>query len=127
MRILVADDGAAGRALVRKLLELEGHTVRTALDGDEAVVQTSRWQPDLVLMDLHMPVCDGIEATRRLKADLGTSEVPVVALTASADPEEVRAAFAAGCVGYLAKPMEVAGLVRQLEVWLQSRRVPLAI
>jgi CheY-like chemotaxis protein len=127
MRILVADDHPAGRALIRKLLELEGHTVRTAFDGTEAVTQTSRWQPELVLMDLHMPGCDGIEATRRLKADLSTSEVPVVALTASADPSEVRAAFAAGCVGYLAKPMQVAGLVRELEVWITSRRVPVAL
>lgn len=127
MRILVADDGPAGRALIRRLLELEGHTVRTVLDGVEAVEQASRWQPDLVLMDLHMPVCDGIEATQQLRANPATAEIPVVALTASDDPDEVRSAFAAGCIGYLAKPIEVAGLVRQLEAWLRSRRQMVAV
>ena len=122
MRILVADDAPAGRALIRRLLEMEGHSVRTALDGNEAVEEASRWQPDLVLMDLHMPICDGLEATRQLRSRPGTSDVPVVALTASEDPDEIRDAFEAGCIGYLAKPFEVTRLVGQLEAWLRARR-----
>jgi two-component system, cell cycle response regulator DivK len=127
MRILVADDAPAGRALIRRLLELEGHSVRTALDGTEAVDEARRWQPDLVLMDLHMPICDGVEATRRLHDNPETSELPVVALTASADETEVRSAFEAGCVGYLAKPIEVAHLVTQLEAWLRARHIAVAV
>jgi CheY-like chemotaxis protein len=127
MRILVADDGPAGRALLRRLLELEGHTVRTALDGLEAIEAARRWQPDLILMDLHMPVCDGIEATRTMQTDPITSEIPVIALTASDDPDEARSAFEAGCIGQLSKPVEVAHLVRQLEAWIRARRAPVAV
>ncbi len=127
MRILVADDGPAARALMRRLLELEGYIVRTALDGLEAIEAARQWQPDLILMDLHMPVCDGIEATRTLQADPVTSEIPVIALTASNDPHEVRGAFEAGCIGHLSKPVEVAHLVRQLEAWIRARRAPVAV
>lgn len=123
MRIVVADDAPAGRALMRKRLELEGHAVRTAWDGVEAVEQARRWQPDLVLMDLHMPECDGIEATRRIQEDPITRDIPVIALTASDDPDDVRSALAAGCIGYLAKPIDVTQL-HYLERWLASRRVP---
>lgn len=122
MRILVADDSPIGRALIRRLLEMEGHTVRTALDGNQAVEEAGRWQPDLILMDLRMPICDGLEATRQLRARPGTSDVPVVALTASQDPDEIRSAFEAGCIGYLAKPFEVTHLVAQLEAWILSRQ-----
>lgn len=127
MRILVADDGPTGRALIRRLLELEAHTVRTVPDGHQAVEQASRWQPDLILMDLHMPICDGIEAARKLRNDPATSDIPVVALTASDDPDEVRSAFTAGCIGYLSKPLDVARLVRQLEGWLSPQRVPVGV
>lgn len=127
MRILVAEDAPAGRALIRRLLELEGHTVRTALDGIEVVAEARRWQPDLVLMDLHMPICDGVEATRRLQANPETAQLPVVALTATTDESEVRSAFEAGCVGYLAKPIDVAHLVTQLAAWLRARRMAVAV
>jgi len=127
MRILVADDGPAGRALMRRLLELEGHTVRTAQDGLEAVEAARRWDPDLILMDLHMPICDGFEATRTLHADPVTVDIPVIALTASDDLDEVQSAFAAGCVGHLSKPMEVAKLVRLLQGWIRARRMPVAV
>jgi CheY-like chemotaxis protein len=127
MRILVADDGPAARSLMRRLLELEGYIVRTALDGLEAIEAARQWQPDLILMDLHMPVCDGIEATRMLQADPVTFEIPVIALTASNDPDEVRDAFEAGCIGHLSKPIEVAHLVRQLEAWIRARRAPVAV
>ena len=122
MRILVADDSPIGRALLRRLLEMGGHTVRTALDGNQAVEEAGSWQPDLILMDLHMPICDGLEATRQLRARSGTSDVPVVALTASEDPDEIRSAFHAGCIGYLGKPFEVTRLVAQLEAWIRSRQ-----
>jgi CheY-like chemotaxis protein len=127
MRILVADDGPAGRSLMRRLLELEGHTVRTAQDGLEAVEAARRWDPDLILMDLHMPICDGFGATRTLHADPVTADIPVIALTATDDPDEVQTAFAAGCVGHLSKPMEVAKLVRLLEGWIRARRMPVAV
>jgi CheY-like chemotaxis protein len=127
MRILVADDGQAGRSLMRRLLELEGHTVRTAQDGLEAVEAARRWDPDLILMDLHRPICDGFGATRTLHADPVTADIPVIALTATDDPDEVQTAFAAGCVGHLSKPMEVAKLVRLLEGWIRARRMPVAV
>jgi CheY-like chemotaxis protein len=125
MRILVADDMPAGRTLLRRRLELEGHEVRTAEDGVEAVAEARHWRPDLILMDLHMPVCDGIDAAGRLAADPSTSEIRVVALTAGDDPDAVRAALSAGCVAFVFKPIDVASLLHQLDGWHRSPLAPL--
>jgi CheY-like chemotaxis protein len=119
VRILVADDNAAGRELMRTLLQMEDYVVFEAQDGNEAVEMARRLRPDVVLMDVHMPRLDGIEATRLLRDDPLTRTIPVIALTASATPEERRLAVRAGCVGYILKPVDMVRFPGQLDHWLR--------
>lgn len=105
-RILVVEDSPDIRALVRMLLESQGHEVKTAADGREGVDAARREKPDLVLMDLSLPVLSGWEATREIKADPATSRIPVIAVTAHAMYGDRERALAAGCDGFVAKPIE---------------------
>src|SRR3712207_4961379 len=100
MRILVAEDFDDTRLMMKLLLEMNGHSVLEAADGREAVMVAEREHPDLVLMDLNMPVLDGISATRLLHERPATSAVPVVAVTAHCGDSEWRErAIEAGCGG----------------------------
>jgi CheY-like chemotaxis protein len=126
IRILVADDNAAGRELMRTLLQLEDYVVYEARDGNEAVEMARRLRPDVVLMDVHMPVLGGIEATRLIRADPLTRSIPVIALTASATPDERRLAVRAGCVGYLFKPVDMVRFPGQLDQWLRMNQAAVA-
>jgi len=125
MRILVADDGRAGRELISDLLALEGHTVYLAADGVEAVEKARDLLPDLVLMDIQMPRLDGIEATRRLRHDPATQFIPVVAMTAGASRYELEQALDAGCIGHLSKPIVARQVAAQVGAWLDVRATPL--
>ncbi|TMG39319.1 MAG: response regulator [Chloroflexi bacterium] len=126
IRILVADDNAAGRELMRTLLQMEDYVVYEARDGNEAVEMARRLRPDVVLMDVHMPVLDGIEATRLLREDPLTRSIPVIVLTASATPDERRLAVRAGCVGYLFKPVDMVRFPGQLDQWLRVDQAAVA-
>ena len=104
-RILVVEDNATNMKLAVMLLESVGHTVITARDAESALTLAREAQPALILMDIQLPGMDGLEATALLKADEATRAIPVIALTALAmkgDEERIRAA---GCDGYIAKPM----------------------
>jgi len=103
--ILVVEDNAANMRLSTFLLESEGHVVIRATDAEEGLAIARDAQPDLVLMDIQLPGMDGLEATALLKGDAKTRAIPVIALTALAmkgDEERIRAA---GCDGYVAKPI----------------------
>src|SRR5690606_24846489 len=103
-RVLVVEDNPANMTLVTTILRRFGYEVLQAGDAPEGLAQAREEHPDLVLMDMQLPGMDGLEATRRLKADPETRDIPVVALTAQAmkgDEERIREA---GCDGYLAKP-----------------------
>lgn len=107
MNILVAEDFDDIRLMIRLLLERRGHHVVEAADGREAVDAASRERPDLILMDLNMPVCDGITATRVLRSRPETAGVPVVAVTAHcSDPFWRERALEAGCVECVGKPVD---------------------
>ena len=104
-RILVVEDNPDNMALVVFLLQSAGHTVLPALDAEAGLTLARDEQPDLILMDIQLPGMDGMAATVLLKRDLATRAIPVIALTALAmkgDEERIRAA---GCDGYIAKPM----------------------
>jgi two-component system cell cycle response regulator DivK len=105
-RILVVEDSPDIRALVRMLLEPAGHEVLFAADGREGVEAARREKPDLVLMDLSLPVLSGWEATRQIKTDPETSGVTVLAVTAHAMQGDRDRALAAGCDGFLSKPID---------------------
>jgi two-component system, cell cycle response regulator DivK len=103
--ILVVEDNPANMKLAMTLLRSAGHTVLSATDAEAGLMLARAEQPSLILMDIQLPGMDGIEATMRLKRDSATSAIPVIALTALAmkgDEERIRAA---GCDGYIAKPM----------------------
>jgi two-component system cell cycle response regulator DivK len=103
--VLVVEDNAANLKLVRFLLESAGHTVVSARDAEAGLTLARDGQPNLILMDIQLPGMDGLEATALLKRDDATRAIPVIALTALAmkgDEDRIRAA---GCDGYIAKPL----------------------
>jgi CheY-like chemotaxis protein len=106
MKVLVVEDSPDIRVLVRMLLEAGGHEVLTAPDGRAGVEAARAERPDLVLMDLSLPILSGWEATRELKSDPATSSIPVVAVTAHAMHGDRERALAAGCDGFIAKPID---------------------
>ena len=103
-KILVVEDTEDNRQILRDLLSTAGYDIVEAYDGAEGVAKAAEHKPDLILMDIQMPVMDGFEATRRIKADPALKSIPVIAVTSyalSGDEEKTRAA---GCDGYIAKP-----------------------
>jgi two-component system, cell cycle response regulator DivK len=104
--ILVVEDNEANQLLVQAVLELEGYQVEVAGSAPEALDQLQASAPDLILMDVQLPGEDGLTLTRQLKADPATREIPVVALTAHAMAGDRELALNAGCVGYIAKPID---------------------
>jgi two-component system, cell cycle response regulator DivK len=104
-RVLIVEDNPANMTLAVFLLESAGHTVFTAIDAEAGLALARAEQPDLILMDIQLPGMDGLAATVQLKGDDATRRIPVIALTALAmkgDEERIRAA---GCDGYIGKPM----------------------
>ena len=108
--ILIVDDNPANLKLARVLLAGEGYEVRTAADADEALAVLNAFHPRLILMDLQMPGMDGFELTRRLKADPETRGMVILALTAYAMKGDEERARAAGCDGYVSKPIDTRAL-----------------
>jgi len=104
-KVLLIEDNATNMELAMFLLQSAGHTVLSATDAEVGLMLARDEQPELILMDIHLPGMDGLEATALLKRDQATHGIPVIALTALAmkgDEERIRAA---GCDGYIAKPM----------------------
>lgn len=122
--ILVVDDNAANLKLARVILQKEGHTVRTVIDAEEALVLLKSWHPALILMDIQLPGLDGLELTRRLKAEPEHRDTIIIALTAFAMPSDRERALAAGCDDYLSKPIDIEGLVACVNRHLTSGARP---
>lgn len=118
--ILAVDDNDAGLLLVTSLLELEGFSVDSARSADEVLERLQVRAPDLILMDIQMPGQDGLSLTRQLKADPVTAGIPIVALTAHAMPEDRDLALAAGCAGYISKPIDTRTLAAQVREFLAA-------
>lgn len=116
--ILVIDDQPMNLDLVEYVMIKAGHTVMTADSAEQGFARISECRPDLILMDIQMPGMDGLEMTRRLKADAATSTIVVVALTAYAMKGDEERMTDAGCDGYLAKPINVRTFAEQVGQWL---------
>jgi CheY-like chemotaxis protein len=114
IRVLIADDRETNRRLLSQLLVPAGFATREALDGEEAVRAAREWKPRVVLMDMTMPVMDGYEATRLLKADPDLKGTAIIAVTASAFEEDRQRILAAGADGYLSKPFKKEDLFEQI-------------
>jgi CheY-like chemotaxis protein len=118
--ILVVEDNEANQVLATAVLELAGYRVELASSAKEAVERLTTNQPDLILMDVQLPGEDGLGLTRRLKADPKTAMIPIVALTAHAMVGDREVALAAGCVGYIAKPINTRTFAEQIRQYLVS-------
>ncbi len=118
--ILVVDDNAANRKLALMMLAREGYEVRTAQSADEAVAVLRDFAPRLVLMDLQMPGIDGFELTQKLRADPAMAKVLIVALSAYSTPADEERALAAGCDGYVSKPIDTRTLPALIARLLRS-------
>ena len=119
-RILVIEDQEDHRAILRDLLTAAGFDVLEAFNGAEGVAKAKAELPDLILMDIQMPVMDGYEAARRIKADAATASIPIIAVTSYAlSGDEVRAREA-GCNGYVAKPFSPRQLLGQVRGFLDK-------
>ena len=120
--ILVVDDNDAGLMLSRAVLELEGFRVDSAGSSDMVFEQLKVRTPDLILMDVQLPGQDGLSLTRQLKADPATAGIPIVALTAHAMAGDREQAVAAGCSGYISKPIDTRTLGDQVRKFLASEQ-----
>jgi two-component system cell cycle response regulator DivK len=119
-KILIIEDNATNMKLATILLESAGYAVLSATDAEAGLTSARSEQPDLILMDIHLPGMDGLEATTLLKRDNATRAIPVIALTALAmkgDEERIRAA---GCIGYIAKPMRYQEFLATIAAQLAS-------
>jgi len=123
-KILLVEDNEMNRDMLSRRLTSRGYTVVMATDGAEGMDLARDQQPDLILMDLTLPVVDGWEATRRLKADRATQNIPVIVLTAHAMASDELEAKAAGCDDFETKPIELPRLLGKIEGQLQSRLSP---
>jgi two-component system cell cycle response regulator DivK len=118
--VLLAEDFEDARELYREYLAYSGFAVETATNGREAIDKAINLQPDLILMDASMPVLDGWQATRALKADPRTRRIPVVALTAHAFDDAKQEARDAGCDGFITKPCLPDDLVTEVRATLEA-------
>ena len=118
-KILLIEDNEMNRDMLSRRLERKGYTVAVAVDGAEGLDKVKVEQPDLVLMDMSLPVLDGWEATRRLKADEATRRIPIIALTAHAMTSDEQKAREAGCDDFDTKPIELPRLLQKIEAQLQ--------
>ena len=116
--ILIVDDEPKNLKLVSDLLQVFGYKTIEATDGKQGVALARARKPDLILMDVMMPVMDGLEATRILKADATTMDIPVLALTSYAMKGDKERILQAGCDGYIAKPLDIQELLKTVEEYL---------
>ena len=117
-KILLVEDNEMNRDMLSRRLQRKGYDVVMAVDGEEAVKLTVAEHPDLILMDMSLPVIDGWEATRRIRADASLAGIPIIALTAHAMAGDREKAIAAGCDDYDTKPIELPRLLGKIEALL---------
>jgi two-component system, cell cycle response regulator DivK len=119
-KILLVEDNDMNRDMLSRRLSRKGYETVEAVDGQEGIETARSARPNLILMDMSLPVLDGWEATRRLKADPATSSIPVIALTAHAMAGDRERALDAGCDDYDTKPIEFPSLLAKIEALLRA-------
>mgnify|MGYP000889970886 CR=1 FL=1 len=124
VRILLVEDNEMNRDMLSRRLSRRGFEVLLAENGQAGVELAASQRPDLVLMDMSLPVMDGWEATRRIKADPSTAAIPVIALTAHAMATDREMALQAGCDDYDSKPVDLARLIGKIEQLLDAGHKP---
>lgn len=119
-RILIVDDNPTNLKLITYLVKANGYDVDTAVDAETALIRIAAARPALILMDLQLPGIDGLELTRRLKADPLTADIRIIAVTAYAMKGDQEKALAAGCDGYVTKPIDTRALPALIAAQLES-------
>jgi|SRR5712691_3549387 two-component system cell cycle response regulator DivK len=117
-RILVVEDQEDNRRILRDLLTSAGYEIIQAENGEEALAAAARERPDLILMDIQLPVLDGYEATRRIKANPALRAIPVIAVTSYALSGDENKARAAGCDAYVTKPFSPRALLAKIREYV---------
>jgi len=121
LTVLIVEDDDELREILQAEFELEGLTALTATNGSEAVTAVRELKPDLILMDLMMPVMDGIEATKIVKGDEETKHIPIIMLTAAGNKDDIVAGLEAGAIDYITKPFFMPELKSRLRSVLQHK------
>jgi CheY-like chemotaxis protein len=119
-KVLLVEDNEMNRDMLSRRLVRNGYDVVIAVNGQEGLDMAAGEKPDLILMDMSLPVLDGWEATRRLKADPATSAIPVIALTAHAMESDKEKALAAGCDDFDTKPIELPRLLEKMKAFVSD-------
>jgi two-component system cell cycle response regulator DivK len=118
-RILVVEDQEENRQILRDLFSAIGHDIMEVEDGAAAVVAAKQYRPDLILMDIQLPIMDGYEATRRIKADPDLRAIPIIVVTSYALSGDEEKARASGCDSYVAKPFSPLELLAKINEYLK--------
>ena len=119
-KILIVEDNEMNRDMLSRRLTRKGYEIEMAVDGQEGLDMMRSWSPDLVLMDMGLPVMDGWEAPSQAKADGALSSIPIIALTAHAMEEDRQKALAAGADDFDTKPVNLSGLLEKIEKQLNA-------
>jgi two-component system cell cycle response regulator DivK len=119
-RVLIVEDQEDNRAILRDLLSTAGYELIEATNGAEGVELAQRERPDLILMDIQLPIVDGYEATRRIKANAELKSIPIIAVTSYALSGDEAKARSAGCNGYVTKPFSPRQLLAKVREYLSS-------
>ena len=122
LRILIVEDGEVNMALAVAILERFGHVALQAVTGAQGLAIARAQQPDVVLMDIQLPDMDGLEATRQLRADPRTRDIPVIAVTAYAMRGDEETMREAGCDGYITKPIQYRAFLEEVEAVVKHMR-----
>jgi CheY-like chemotaxis protein len=123
-KILLVEDNEMNRDMLSRRLERRGHAIVMAVDGQQGVDMARSESPELILLDMSLPVIDGWEAARQIKADPGTKDIPVIALTAHAMAGDKEKALQAGCDDYDTKPVELPRLLGKIQALLDKKTAP---
>ena len=121
-KVLIAEDNAVNRELLRELLEARGHTVTETSNGQEALDELRQAQPDILLLDINMPIMDGLSAMRKIREDMCLAHLPILAVTANAMLGEKEKLLSSGFDGYLSKPINGRALAEEMDRILKQAR-----
>jgi two-component system, cell cycle response regulator DivK len=124
LKILLVEDNEMNRDMLSRRLERRGYAILIATDGEQGVSLARKEKPDLILMDMSLPVLDGWEATRRIKAENELKHIPIIALTAHAMTTDEQRAREAGCDDFDTKPIELGRLLEKIQTQLQRQAAP---
>jgi two-component system, cell cycle response regulator DivK len=126
-KILVVEDNERNMYLICYIIEAMGHRPIKAMTGEEGVEMSAREQPDLILMDIQLPGIDGLETTRRIRASKASAPIPIIAITSYAMTGDRERLLAAGCNGYIEKPINPETIMSELNLYLtenEDRSIP---